>query len=469
MRDKKFYLTAAIPYVNARPHLGHALEFIQGDVVARHHSLHGEDVCYISGADENSIKNVQAAEQEGITPGELCDRNTQAFIDLAGALHVRFDRFYRSSSPEHAASSRELWERCARSGDIYKKQYEGLYCVGCEAFYARDELNENGECVEHPGRKLEEVKEENYFFRLSRYQQQLEGLVTGGEYRIIPESRKNEAMQFIRRGLEDFSISRSRARSRGWGVPVPNDPDQTMYVWFDALNVYRSAAPDRWPADLHIIGKGILRFHAVYWPAMLLSAKLPIPRQLFVHGYITVNGQKMSKTTGNIIDPMSLAKRYGADALRYYLLRDISPFDDADFTEQKFKESYNAGLANGLGNVVARVMTLAEANLNDPISRPEPQWFPSEYTSAIEAYEFNRALDFVWGRIQKLDHKIDDTKPFKIVKSDIAKGRALIQELAAELYGIGRLLNPFMPETNVAIKETILANKKPPTLFPRKE
>lgn len=365
----RFYLTGAIHYVNAKPHLGHALEFVQSDVIARYHRQKGDEVFYISGADENALKNVQAAEKEGLTAKQLCDRNAQAFIDLAALYNIQLDNFARTSSPAHFASAQELWRACAASGDIYKKKYKGLYCVGCEVFYAPEDLNEKGECFEHPGKKLDEVEEENYFFKLSKYQDQIFKLIDSDEYRIVPEHRKNEALGFIKQGLEDFSVSRSKERARGWGVPVPDDESQIMYVWFDALNTYRSAAPSWWPAKLHIIGKGIIRFHAAYWIGMLLSAKLPLPKELFVHGYITVNGQKMSKTLGNVVDPAALAQKYGPDAMRYYLLREIPSTDDGDYSDEKFKLRFNADLANGLGNFASRVLTLAE-KLN-PWSLPD--------------------------------------------------------------------------------------------------
>ena len=474
MEKEKFYLTAAIPYVNARPHLGHAQEFVEGDTIARHKRQHGFEARYISGADENSLKNVQAAEKEGITPKELCDRNCKAFTDLAEALNIGFDEFFRSSSQAHVKSSQELWRRCGESGDIYKKTYSGLYCVGCELFYTRDELNENGECFEHPGRPLDEVEEENYFFRLSRYQHELEHLLESEEYAVVPETRKNEALSFVRRGLEDFSISRSVARAHGWGVPVPDDPWQIMYVWFDALNVYRSSSPDWWPADLHVIGKGILRFHAVYWPAILLSAKLPLPKKLFVHGYITVSGQKMSKTVGNVVDPLALAERYGVDALRYYLLREIPAYEDGDYTDQKFVERYNADLANGIGNFAARVTTLAAGMGLLPTTLETPDEVVLEIKRARERVEeamrdfkFHEALAAIMVLVSYGDGYVNAHKPWE------TKDAGTIFALVAILEDTAQLLLPFLPKT----AETILTAlertsdginvKKVSNLFPR--
>lgn len=471
---KKFYLTAAIPYVNARPHLGHALEFIEGDVIARHMRERGFEVRYISGADENSLKNVQAAEKEGITPQELCDRNCKAFVELAEALNVRFDEFFRSSSEAHVKSSQELWRRCDENGDIYKKKYRGLYCVGCELFYTRDELNEEGECPEHPGRACEEVEEENYFFRLSKYQRELEHLLESGEYAVVPETRKNEALSFVRRGLEDFSISRTAARAHGWGVPVPGDPGQIMYVWFDALNVYRSSSPDWWPADLHVIGKGILRFHAVYWPAILLSAKLPLPKKLFVHGYVTVHGEKMSKTVGNVVDPFPPIERWGADAVRYYFLREIPAYDDGDYTAERFKERYNADLANGIGNFAARVTTLAAGvgPLSATLEAPdevvlEIKRARERVEGALRDFKFHEALAAILALVAYGDGYVNAHKPWE------TEDQAAIFALLAILEDTAQLLKPFLPKTAetilAALKRTSdgIAVAKVSNLFPR--
>ncbi len=474
MDKEKFYLTAAIPYVNAKPHLGHALEFVQGDVIARRMRGRGFEVRYISGADENSLKNVQAAEKEGITPKELCDRNCIAFTELAEALNVKFDEFFRSSSQAHVKSSQELWRRCSESGDIYKKTYRGLYCVGCELFYTRDELDENGECFEHPGRPLEEIEEENYFFRLSKYQHELERLLESEAYTVVPETRKREALSFISRGLEDFSISRSVARAHGWGVPVPEDPGQIMYVWFDALNVYRSSSPDWWPADLHVIGKGILRFHAVYWPAILLSAKLPLPKKLFVHGYVTVGGQKMSKTVGNVVDPLALAERYGADALRYYLLREVPAYEDGDYTEEKFIGRYNADLANGIGNFAARVTTLAASAGTLPTTLETPDEVVLEIKrarervdEAVRDFKFHEALAAVAALVSYGDGYVNTHKPWE------SKDKNVIFALVAILEDVAQLFLPFLPKTSETILAALertsdgIAVKKVSNLFPR--
>jgi len=308
--DKKFYITAAIPYVNAKPHIGHVLEYVQVDVVKRYHKLLGEDAVSLSGGDENALKNVQAAEKASKPIQEFVDEGTENFRQLAIKLNGEFDFWQKGSDQKiHYPSSQELWKKCA--ADIYKKSYTGLYCVGCEAFYPPEELNEKGECFEHSGKKLDEVKEENYFFKLSKYQEPLIKLIESEELKIVPEFRKNEVLSFLKSGLQDISISRSNERAKNWGVPVPNDPTQRIYVWFDALNIYRSGAPEKyWPADVHAIGKGISRFHCVYWPAFLLSAGFPLPKTIFIHGYLTVNGQKISKSNPEtVVDPVPLIEK----------------------------------------------------------------------------------------------------------------------------------------------------------------
>jgi methionyl-tRNA synthetase len=485
----KFYLTAAIPYVNAKPHIGHALEFVQGDVIARSHRQRGDETQYITGADENSLKNVQAAEKEGMTTQALCDRNAQAFVELGRLYNISFDNFQRSSSPDHFTSSQELWRLCEAAGDIYKKKYKGLYCVGCEAFYTVDELNQQGECFEHPGRKLDEVEEENYFFKLSRYQEALQKLIESDEYLITPAYKKNEALGFIKQGLQDFSISRSKERARGWGVPVPGDPEQIMYVWFDAMNVYRSGAPTWWPAKLHIIGKGIIRFHAVYWPAILLSAKIALPKELFVHGYITINGQKMSKSLGNVIDPVELVKKYGTDPVRYYLLREIPSTDDGDFSEEKFRLRYNADLANGLGNFASRVLTLAEKlgpwslpmaggqDLKTSLSKDTDHALRevrAEVTKAVDERRLHDALANIWRLVSYGDKMVNAEKPWEM-KDEDPKKREVLTQLLILLVELRTLILPFMPEVSARITECIteengivVAVRKPAAaLFPR--
>ena len=467
----KFYITTAIPYVNAPPHIGHAFEFVEADVIKRYHEISGDKTLLLSGADENALKNVQAAEKENISVQELVDKNSKLFQDLAKKLNVNFDVFQRGSNKQHHLSSQQLWKLCEK--DIYKKTYEGLYCVGCEQFYEKEELNEKGECFEHPGKKLDEVSEENYFFRLSKYQKQIEDLLKTNKLQIIPEHRKNEILSFVKKGLKDISISRGNERTKNWGVPVPNDSTQRMYVWFDALNIYISGAQEWWPADLHVIGKGITRFHAVYWPAFLLSARLKLPKKIFVHEYITVNGQKMSKTIGNVVNPIPLISKYGADALRYYLLAKISPFSDGDFSEEKLLQAYNADLANGLGNLVARVAKLCEnSNYTQMVSKEKTSFHLldiEKYSSAFASFKFNDALSFVWAKITDLDKLINEEKPWELAKQNSSKLKSVLRHAVDQIQEIAVLLEPFLPETAEKIENQFKGPKIPSQkpLFPR--
>ena len=481
MNKNKFYITNAIPYVNAKPHIGHAMEFVQSDTIARFHRQIGDEVLLLCGSDDNSLKNVQAAEALKIPVQELVDKNAKLFEELAEKLNVKFDVFQRGSSPDHHKSSQELWNLCEKNGDIYKKSYTGLYCVGCELFYEKNELDEKGECLEHPGKKLEEVSEENYFFKLSKYQKQIEDIIENNKIEIYSQRRKNEALAFLKRGLEDISISRSNERARNWGVSVPNDDTQKMYVWFDALNIYQSGigfAQDEkykkwWPADVQVLGKGILRFHAIYWPAFLLSARLQLPKSIFVHEYITVNGQKMSKSLGNVIDPVDMIEKYGTDALRYYFLRHISPFSDGDFSEDKFKESYNADLANGLGNLIARVAKLCE-NANYKQMGAESRVTEhlidvTGYTDAISQFKFNDALSFIWKKITALDKFINEEKPWALAKNQDPKIKSVLAHSIDQIQEIAALLEPFLPETARKIEDQFKGPKiiSQSPLFPR--
>lgn len=485
----KFYITTAIPYVNAKPHMGHAFEFAFADAVARFHRVHGEDVLVLSGSDENALKNVRAAEKAGADVKTFIAANTELFIQLALRLGVDFDVFQKGGSEIHHSSSQKLWELCEKSGDIYKKLYEGLYCVGCEAFYTPDELSGDGECYEHPGIKLEIVSEENYFFRLSKYQTQLIELVSSNALAVVPKARKNEVLGFLKQPLHDISISRSNERAKNWGVRVPGDDLQRMYVWFDALNIYQSGVGfgwnedmylKWWPADLHIIGKGIIRFHAIYWPAFLLSAKLSLPRRIFVHGYITIQGQKMSKTIGNIIDPNEIIEKFGKEAARYLLLSSLPFGRDADIDLDKLSEKYNADLANGLGNLVARLAALGEKI--SPIIYESKKDIESgiaafsdevlkNYTSRMNNLRIGEALTELWRLIGHADKYINEKKPWAI--TDEKELRRVIVNASHIIGMISNLLAPFLPETarkiqeQIAFHDSTLEIKRGAVLFPR--
>ena len=479
-KKKKFFVSTAIDYVNAMPHLGHALEKVQADVIARYHRLLGNDVFFLSGTDDNSLKNVQAAKKHGISVKKLVNENSKKFYELKNTLNLSYNDFIRTTEERHIKGAQKLWLACKK--DIYKKKYKGLYCVGCEQFYREKELI-NGFCPEHKT-KPETVEEENYFFQLSKYEKQLKKIIKRDELKIIPQTRKNEVLSFMNQGLEDICISRSSERAGGWGIDVPGDPNQKIWVWLDALSNYINALGytdnskkynDFWQKNenkLHIIGKGILRFHTIYWPAFLLSAGLPLPKTIFVHGYITSEGQKMSKSLGNVIDPFVLVEKYGTDAVRYFLLREISPTEDGDFTYDKFEQRYNSDLASGLGNLTARVLTLAEkqktknkkqetTNQNQKVKK-EINKARRECKKALEEFKFNKALEEIWKLISFCDKYIEKERPWD--KSE--RQSLVIKELLFALKNIAEMLEPFLPETSEKILKQIKAKKSKP-LFPR--
>lgn len=474
---RAFYLTTTLPYVNADPHIGFALEVVKADIIVRYQKLLGVDTFFNTGTDEHGQKIFQRAKEEGKNPQVYVDEYAAKFRALQKPLGLSEDiHFIRTTDHHHEAAAQEMWRRCEK--DIYKKKYKGLYCVGDEMFLKEGELV-NGRCPNHPNLVPEVVEEENYFFKLSAYQGKLEEYLSR-EGVIVPGWRRLEALSFVKSGLEDLSISRDKSRLP-WGVSVPGDDTQVMYVWFDALTNYVSTLG--WPQDekgnykkywedgevTQIAGKDQVRFQSIIWQAMLMSAGIKTSDRVLYNGFITSGGQKMSKSLGNVIDPLSIVEEYGTDALRFFLARHVHPFEDSDVTMERFKDAYNSDLANGLGNISARIMTLAEKHLDAPIERPEATGFPREYTEAIEKFEFNVALEYLWSRIQALDQRINREEPFKLVKTDPEAGKRVISEMASELYAIVRMLNPIMPETNAKLKATILANKKPETLFPRKE
>lgn len=463
---EKFYITAAIPYVNAAPHIGHALEFVQVDAIKKFHELKGEYAFFTTGSDENSLKNVQSAEAEGISTSELCSRNAKRFQELLEKLHSMPDAFLRSSASEyHKRWVQEFWKKCDKNGDIYKKKYSGLYCVGCEVFYKESEL-ENGKCPEHQ-KKPELVEEENYFFRLSKYQDELFNLIENNKLKIIPETRKNEVISFIKQGLEDFSISRSHKRAHGWGIPVPGDDTQIMYVWFDALNIYISALGDKkrklWPADVHAIGKGILRFHAVYWPAMLLSAGEKLPETIFTHGYINVEGQKMSKSIGNVVDPFKMVDKYGTNALRYFLLREISPFEDGNFSQARLVEVFNNELVANLGNFVNRTLSFIHRYFGGEVPEKtkvtgEEDLILEEITKTINEYESGLDLtDLKSGinsvmKLSSVGNKyFQNQKPWELVKEDKERAATVLHYCTNLCRTLATLLYPYIPESSEKI------------------
>jgi methionyl-tRNA synthetase len=469
------YITTTLPYVNADPHIGFGLEVVQADAIARYWRLMGYEVFFNTGTDEHGQKIAQKADEKGEDRQAYVDHFAGEFNRLKEGLNLSYDNFIRTSDPAHKKAAQHIWKLCDDAGDIYKKKYKGLYCVGCESFKTDSDLVD-GKCPDHQ-KEPEEIEEENYFFRLSKYQGYLEKYLSK-EGVIEPEWRRQEALKFVQGGLEDLSISREIARM-DWGIPVPGDSEHVMYVWFDALTNYISTL--NWPADeegnfkkfwqdgqtLQLAGKDQIRFQSIIWQAMLKSADIKATDKVVYHGFINSDGQKMSKSLGNVISPYELIDKYGTDATRYILLRHVHPFSDSDLTWEKMDEYYTANLVNGLGNLTARIMKMAETHLDAPIDQPEVDGFDSEYIEALDTNNLQAACDVVWKKVQVLDEKIAETEPFKLVKTDKEAAVVIIKELVHELYIIARLLHPIMPEANVTIKEAVLKNKKPENLFNR--
>lgn len=476
--SKKIYITTTIPYVNARPHIGFALELVQADVIARYNRLIGNETYFQTGTDENAFKNVLSARQLGITTQELVGRNSEVFRKLSCVLNISYDNFVRTTDPIHHSSVHLFWKQL-RADDIYVKEYTGLYCNGCEDFYRPKDLID-GCCPDHKI-KPAEVRETNYFFRLSAYQSRLERLLDTDQLKVVPAGRKNEVLSFVRSGLRDLSISRLAKRLGGWGVPVPGDDTQVVWVWLDALTNYISGLgygrENGWKhfwnestAKVHVIGKNVWKFHAVYWPAFLLSAGLPVPNEILVHGFITEKGQKISKSLGGSIDPFECVRYFGADAVRYYLLRAICPFDDGDFSTQRLKRLYNTDLANGLGNLVSRVTSLCcKADLRG-YKYPSIIDEPEGYRAAIRNYEFDKALETLWQIIARLNQDIDRTRPWELLKTPNSTSlKARLSAWLRDIRQLGYWLTPFLPETGKKILEILSEEPIKPceALFPR--
>jgi len=472
-KNKKFYITTTLPYVNADPHIGFALEIIQADVVARYHKSLGEEVFFNTGVDEHGLKIYRKALEEKLDPKEYCDIYAKKFDDLKRALNLSYNNFIRTTDEHHTKAAQGFWKLCEKNGDIYKKNYKVKYCVGCELEKTESELID-GKCPIHPNLELEIIDEENYFFKYSNYQEKLLKFYEKNEDFVLPKSRLHEITEFTKRGLEDFSISRLKEKM-SWGVPVPGDDKHVMYVWFDALVNYVSALG--WPEDekkfkefwpgFQVAGKDNLRQQTSMWQAMLLSAGLPNSKQVFIHGFITANGQKMSKSLGNVINPYDLVKKYGTDATRYYLLREFTPFEDGDFTYEKFEQRYNSDLAGGIGNLVARTLGISK-DLDIKELKPTKkitkkiEETKKDYKLAIENFKFNEALVFVFEIISFCDKYINEEKLWE------TKNTEVINDLFFAIKEIGILLEPFLPETSEKIKQQ-LENKKSEILFPRLE
>jgi methionyl-tRNA synthetase len=467
------YLTTTLPYVNADPHLGTAFEFVTADIVARHRRLVGDNVFFNTGVDEHGQKVYTKALEVDQDPQEYVDEYAQRFRGLKDTLNLSYDNFIRTTDENHKKAAQEFWRKSLANGDIYKKQYKTKYCVSCELERTDSELV-RGCCPEHLGKELETIEEENYFFKFSKYQQPLLELYKKNPQLVIPDFRFNEIIKFVERGLEDFSISRLKSKMP-WGVQVPDDDEHVMYVWFDALVNYISAIG--WPEDMEefnkwwpvtqFAGKDQIRQQAAMWQAMLMSVELPPSEQIVIHGFITIDGAKMSKSVGNVVNPKDLVDEYGVDALRYYLARHINPFEDSDFTLEKFKEAYNANLANGIGNLTARIMKMASQYLDGSVDVSDYKEIPKvrEY---IETYELNRAMDTIWSYVKDIDELIQEQEPFKLVKTDKVAAQKQVTYYVKELNRIAIDLEPFLPETSEKIKTAVKENKMPETLFARK-
>lgn len=474
MNQRPFYITTTLPYVNAEPHLGHALEFVRADVIARHKKSLGFDVFFNTGTDEHGAKIQEAAGKEGIPTQEYVDRNAARFKELYPKLGITEDiHFIRTTDEVHVKAAQEMWRRCDANGYIYKKEYEAKYCVGCELYKTDSELEE-GKCPIHPNREIEIIKEENYFFAFSKLEEKLKELYANNPTLVIPDFRFNEIKAFVDRGLEDFSISRLKSKMP-WGVPVPGDDDHVMYVWFDALTSYISTLgwPDEaggfkyWKegAPVQYCGKDNLRQQSAIWQAMLLAADLPTTQNIVIDGFIISGGQKMSKSIGNVINPFDIIEmfkgvtEYPEDVLRFILLHEVPSFEDGDITLDSIKAAYTAHLVNGIGNLTSRIMKLASTHL-EKIGIEERGLDP-HFITRLEEFDTNQAIHFVMDEVRKLDHYIQGTEAFKVVKVDEEKGKELIREYLILLHHIACMLAVFLPKTSQSILSCIDENSMP--------
>jgi methionyl-tRNA synthetase len=476
--NKPFYITTTLPYVNAPLHMGHALEFIRTDTIARYKSLQGFDVFFNTGTDEHGQKIFVKAQEAGSTPQDFVDQSFKTFKTQVASFGMSEDAHYiRTTDAHHILAAQEFWNRVAKNGYIYKKIYQAKYCVGCEEVKTDSDLI-NGECPLHPGTTLELIDEENYFFKLSALQEKLLALYASRIDFVVPEFRFNEIKAFVARRLEDFSISRLKEKME-WGIPVPGDDKHVMYVWFDALTNYISTLG--WPEDSAMFtnywingtptqycGKDNTRFQALTWQAMLLAAEVPNSYQIVVNGFITADGGvRMSKTLGNVVDPLAISTEYGIDALRMFLLKEVSSFEDSPFTIERFRDSYNAHLANGLGNLTSRIMTLSERHCGVFEGLPDTA-LAAKVDEAVASYDLQKAMQIIWEAIAMLDATIQQEAPFKAVKVDLEVGQAMITRHVQALYAIAESLAAFMPTTSATIIDLIRQNKKPETpLFAR--
>ncbi|MBF0361897.1 MAG: methionine--tRNA ligase [Oligoflexia bacterium] len=473
-KDKKFYINNAIAYLNGPPHIGHLLEYVQIDAVARFYKMKGENVVFQVGTDEHGVKIYDTATKMQITPQELVDQNYLQFVKMFEGLGLSHDRILRTTDKEkHLPSVEKMWNVLMSKGDIYKKNYKGTYCAGCESFKTESELDDSGKCPIHQNQTPKIVEEENYFFKLSKYQDQIEKIIESDQYEIIPKSRKNEILSFIKGGLQDVSFSRP-ADILPWGIKVPGDPNHVIYVWCDALVNYISGSgygydderfAREWPAQIHLIGKDILRFHAAIWPAMLLSAGIDLPKRIFVHGFILApSGQKMSKSEGNVIDPILLLEKYGPNPIRYFMLHSINAGSDSAYSEDLLIESYNSNLANNYGNLLNRTLGLAKKNnitTIDGIDKSKLTDDDKELLSKIDVdlvakylekmghFEFNFALDAVFAFLSEVNRYFTKMAPWGLKgEENLPRLKQILYITLESLRVATILLTPVIPESS---------------------
>ncbi len=455
---KTFYITTTIPYANAPPHIGFALEIVQADVLARWHKQKGEDIFFLTGTDEHGVKNYQTAKKEGLSTKDFVDNNSEKFRELTKVLNISNSYFIRTTDKKvHWPGVIELWKKLEKKGDIYKKKYSGSYCFGCERFVTEKELID-GKCPNHPSLEIQHLSEENYFFKLSKYSSQIKELIKTNKLKIFPAKWKNDFLSLIKEGLTDVSFSREK-KHLPWGIPVPGDENQIMYVWPDALSNYLTGIgyPDKmyqkfWPADIHLVGKDMLRFHTGIWPGMLLSAGLPLPKEVIVHGFLTAGGVKMSKSLGNVIDPIKLSEKYSADSIRFTLIRDTPFGDDGDFSEEILVSRHNNELANKLGNLVSRVSGLIEKNgLEKCEVKLLKKLKEKEIDKLIDNFEFDKALNEIFAFIDICNEFVQRNKIWE------TKDKKQLYELKESILKIAEMLWPFIPESSEKIKKQFSA------------
>lgn len=466
----KFYITTAIDYVNDVIHVGHIYQKLLADVLARYYriKLGKDNVFFLTGTDEYGQKAEKAAQDAGISTKEFVDRISKADQEQQDALNISYDRFIRTTDADHQKVAQEIWNRVEASGDIYLGDFTGLYCTGCEAYYTQDDLVE-GECPYHPTLKIKTITEKNYFFKWSRYQDFLIKHLEENPDFVTPSTRLAEVLNFAKSGIRDIPISRT---SFNWGVPVPNQPDHVMYVWFDALTNYLTGVgfldnprlfTKFWPADIHILGKDNVRWHALLWPAMLKSAGIELPKQVFVNGFLSLNGQKISKSIGNVLRPTDLVAQYSVDGVRYYLLRYTGITEDSDISEDKIRTAYNSDLANGLGNLVSRVVTLCDKI--GLTAHDHPTQFNPHMEDHLAKFQFNDVLAYIWDEIAQVDRKINDEKPWELTDDRLAE---VLTPYVQKIQAIAYNLQPFLPETSEKILKQFSGEiKSAPPLFPR--